>query len=300
MHAHDESFAPPSGAQVELGAGRYAAVVTEVGAGLRRLTRDGADLIDPYDAADVVTGCRGQLLAPWPNRIDGGRYEIDGEARQLDLSEPARGNAIHGLVRWSVWTVDERQDEGRVTLRHRLHPHPGYPHVLDLTVSYELEAATGLTAGFTARNRGATSAPWGFGAHPYLRAGRAGIDGCVLTLGAETVLTPDERGIPTGQGPVAGSPYDFRSGADLDGRVVDHAFTDLARDADDRTVARLLDPATGWKTELWADGSARTCRSTPAIDSGRRRVRAWPWSRCRARRMLSSPAPACAGWHPMT
>ena len=57
---------PPSGSQVALRAGPYEAVVTEVGAGLQLLTYDGADLIDPYDKSDVVTGCRGQLLQPWP------------------------------------------------------------------------------------------------------------------------------------------------------------------------------------------------------------------------------------------
>jgi aldose 1-epimerase len=246
---------PPSGEQLELQAGSYAAVVTEVGAGLRTLTYEGRDLIDPYDIGDAAGGCRGQLLAPWPNRVDGGRYEVDGELRQLDLSEPSRGNASHGLVRWSTWAVDERRTDAQATLRHRLHPHPGYPHVLDLTVSYDVDATTGLSVALTARNRGAVAAPWGFGAHPYLRAGRAGIDGCVLEMDAHTVLMADERGIPVGRASVTDGPFDFRRGARLDGQVVDHAFTDLDRDQDGRVVARLVDPVTGHSTALWADRS---------------------------------------------
>ena len=45
----------------------------------------------------------GQVLAPWPNRIRDGRYTFDGEAHQLALTEPARHNAIHGLVNWARW-----------------------------------------------------------------------------------------------------------------------------------------------------------------------------------------------------
>ena len=140
-------------------------------------------------------------------------------------------------------------------LRHRLHPHPGYPNVLDLAASYGLDEHAGLTVTLTARNAGTGRAPWGFGAHPYLRASRAGIDGCVLTLRAATVLPADDRGIPTGRAAVGDGPYDFRAGARLDGRTVDHAFTDLTRGPDGRTVVHLVDPDSGSGTALWADGS---------------------------------------------
>ena len=245
---------PATGAQVALQAGGYDAVITEVGAGLRSLTHRGADLIDPYDESDVVTGCRGQVLAPWPNRVDGGTYEVDGEVRQLDLSEPSRGNATHGLVRWAAWSTQDRQ-EAAVTVEHRLHAHPGYPHVLDLTISYALDADSGLTVTMIARNVGAGRAPWGFGAHPYLRAGRAGIDGCELRLEAATMLLADERGIPTGRSTTADGPYDFSAGTRLDGHTVDHAFTDLTRAGDGRATATLVDPATGAGVALWADES---------------------------------------------
>jgi len=36
---------------------------------------------------------------------------------QLDLSEPAKGNAIHGLTRWAGWQISENEP-GRVLLRH--------------------------------------------------------------------------------------------------------------------------------------------------------------------------------------
>ena len=51
---------------------------------------------------------RGQVLIPWPNRLEDGGYEFDGRRYQLPLTEPEQHNAIHGLVRSERWAVGER------------------------------------------------------------------------------------------------------------------------------------------------------------------------------------------------
>ncbi len=73
-------------------------------------------------------------MIPWPNRLRDGAYQFDDNDYQLALSEPAKGNAIHGLVRFANWTVAERSSD-RVTMAHVLHPQPGYPFALRLTIS---------------------------------------------------------------------------------------------------------------------------------------------------------------------
>jgi aldose 1-epimerase len=83
----------PSGHAVHLSAGGYEAVVVEVGAGLRSLTRGGWDVVAGYGPEEMATGGRGQLLLPWPNRIRDGRYAFGGREHQLPFSEPARRNA---------------------------------------------------------------------------------------------------------------------------------------------------------------------------------------------------------------
>ena len=93
----------PSGEQFELQHGDQRAVVVEVGAGLRSYRVGDRDVIDGYELGEHADGGRGQPLIPWPNRLRDGRYEWEGETHQLALSEPALGNAIHGLVRWRNW-----------------------------------------------------------------------------------------------------------------------------------------------------------------------------------------------------
>ena len=66
----------PSGAQVELALGRQRAVVTTVGAGLRTYSAGGREVLDGYGRDELCPSGRGQLLVPWPNRIEDGSYEF--------------------------------------------------------------------------------------------------------------------------------------------------------------------------------------------------------------------------------
>ncbi len=247
-----ETATPPSGDQWTIRRGGQEAVVVEVGGGLRTYTDDGRDVLHGYPIDQQCSGGRGQLLMPWPNRVRDGRYSFDGgKTLQLALSEPARQNAIHGLVRWAIWSLAQRSDSA-ITLGCRLRPQQGWSWSLDLSVSYEL-TDDGLTVTPRARNVGMTSAPFGFGAHPYLTAGEDRVDELSLTLPAGTSLEVDDRLLPTGLAPVDGE-GDFRGGRALGSTVLDTAYTGLDADADGRwrvTIARE-----GAATTLWADAAA--------------------------------------------
>ena len=188
------SAAPPSGEQYELRHGEQRAVVVEVGGGIRAYEATGRRILDGYPSERMASGGRGQPLLPWPNRLRDGRYEWDGQMLQLDLSEPAAANAIHGLLRWRNWSVGT-QTPSSVTMSHTLHPSPGYPFALSL-ITYELDTS-GLSVATRALNVGSSAAPYGVGFHPYLSPpGTALVDDCALRLPAATRLVADERGIP--------------------------------------------------------------------------------------------------------
>ena len=91
----------PSGEQYAISGSGYRAVVTEGGAALRVLEHDGRPFVDGFDEGEMSSGGRGQLLAPWPNRIADGSYTFRDRELQLALTEPSRHNASHGLVRWA-------------------------------------------------------------------------------------------------------------------------------------------------------------------------------------------------------
>lgn len=248
------AVAAPSGEQFEISCSGYRAVVTECGAGLRVLEHEGRALVDGYAEDEMASSGRGQLLVPWPNRIRDGAYSFGSRDLQLPLSEPGRHNASHGLVRWATWSLEEHTARS-VALRLRLMAQSGYPWSLDLHVVYDL-SADGLTVTQSATNLADEPAPYAHGAHPYLTVGPGPCDGWELTLPAATrSLSDPERKLPTGREAVDGTPYDFRVARPVRDTVLDHAFTDLARDGSGRATVELRDPSSGRAVALWVDAA---------------------------------------------
>jgi aldose 1-epimerase len=245
----DDSL-PLTGSQHEIAAGDYRATITELGANLRRLHAGDHPLITEYAADEVPPAGAGELLVPWPNRVDHGQYVFDGQTLQLDLSEPAAGNAIHGLTRWTSWQLVEIGPD-TAELGLRLLGRPGYPFFLELRARYRLSASDGLEVTVTARNAGRRPAPYGTGSHPYLQAGDGLVDDWRLEVPAGRWQPADNRGIPSGPPQdVTGTPYDFRDGRPIGDTVLDHALTELSRGADGRAWARLSGPL--GTVGLWA------------------------------------------------
>ena len=241
----------PSGEQIEIAAEEQLAIVVEVGGGLRAYSARGRAFLDGYGAEEMCSSSRGQVLIPWPNRLQNGSYDFDGRRHQLPLNEPERHNAIHGLVRWATWRAVARQPH-RVLMEHILHPQPGYPFFLRLGIEYTL-SASGLRVRTTATNVGAVPCPYGSGAHPYLTLGTATIDRLSLRVPGRTILRSDERGIPIGREAVEGTAYNFLEPRPIGAIALDHAFTDLDRDANGVARVELRDPDQGTRVSLWVD-----------------------------------------------
>jgi aldose 1-epimerase len=239
----------PSGEQFRLAHGDQEAVVVEVGGGLRAYRAGGRDVLDGYGEQAMATSGRGQVLIPWPNRVEDGRYRFDGRELQLPITEVSTGNAIHGLVRWASWTCSSR-DEDRAVLEHVLHPQPGYPFTLALRVEYTL-GPEGLRVETTASNAGDEPCPYASGQHPYLTVGTTTVDEVILHLPATRFLHSGDRGLPGDAGDVAGTRFDFRKPRPIGDTVLDTCFTGLERDGDGAVRARLEAPGER-RLELWA------------------------------------------------
>jgi aldose 1-epimerase len=225
-------------------------VVVEVGGGLRTYRAGDRDVLDGYGTDEMCPTGRGQVLLPWPNRLEDGTYEFDGRVHQLPLNEPEQRNALHGLARWSAWTLGEREPD-RVVVEHLLHPQPGYPFSLAVSIEYTL-SDSGLSVRTTATNVGPDACPYGCGAHPYLTLGTAIVDSLILTAPGRQVLRADERGLPTGQVAVEGTEYDFTQPRAIGSTRLDHCFTDLGRSEGVARVELRAPDGTAGLT-LWMD-----------------------------------------------
>lgn len=226
-------------------------MVATVGATVRAYEVEGRSVLDGFGADEVCPGGRGQLLMPWPNRVADGRYELAGTRQQLPIDEVELGHAIHGLVRWSDWRVEDQAPD-RVSLRHRLSARPGYPFPLDLFVEYRLSPA-GLAVTLVATNVGAESCPFGAGAHPYFMFPDTNVDALELCVRADDWLEMDARSIPRARRPVDRSSVDFRRPRVIGEARLDHAFTHLERDREG--IAETVLRHGGGAIRIWQDPS---------------------------------------------
>jgi aldose 1-epimerase len=243
----------PTGEQFVLetstSSGDLQATITAVAAGIRTLSINGIDLVPPYAEDQTPPMGAGIVLAPWPNRIRDGRWTHDGVEHQLAITEPARANAIHGLLRYTEYTPIARERDS-VTLSATIYPQLGYPYLLGTAVHYEL-VADGLKVTHYVENLGADAAPVALGSHPYLKIGGVPTGELTLRLNAASHIEVDDRLLPTGEVPVDDTEWDLRDGRRVGDLHLDDAFGEVA--SEDGVVLHTLAAPDGRTVSIWAD-----------------------------------------------
>lgn len=240
--------ADPTGTRFTLRAADVSAEVTEVGAALRALRVAGVDLVPAYPDDAPTPAASGIVLVPWPNRVRDGRWNDDGEERQLAITEPKFGNASHGLLRYTAYRV-ESQTDGSLTLRADVYPQTGYPYHLATRVTYAL-TADGIEVIHTIDNVGTDAAPVALGTHPYFQISDVDTADLTLQLEAEMWFRLDEQNIPVAEEPLDEA-HDLREPRRVGDLALDAAFAGLARDAHDRANTVLAAPD-GRRLVVWA------------------------------------------------
>ena len=179
---------------VAISHGDYAAEIALFGGAIKALTYRGAPLVESYDGKPPLMA--GVVLAPWPNRTEDGRFEWQGSAHQLEITEPERNNAIHGFaVDW--WRIKERT-ENRVILAFDIEPRHGWPWAIQLEATYALDEQ-GLHHQLTARTADPGEVPFAYGLHLYLSPQGAGAEEAVLSVDVGKRHVLDARNLPTGK-----------------------------------------------------------------------------------------------------
>ena len=224
------------------------AVISPVGASLMELTLSGNNVIE-----QAATGrpelYAGVVMAPWSGRIAGGKWiDETGAEQSLAINEPARNNALHGLVYDKSFAV-KKSTASSVELVIDIAATDGYPYALRLAVSYEIEDGQ-LYASFAVKNLSATKAPFSIGFHPYFSTAWADAP-LQLQVSAESVLELNENMIATGKVRVSDANKDLRAGEALSEVKLDDDFTDLEFVHGVATTKLLT--ASGSGLEVWQE-----------------------------------------------
>jgi aldose 1-epimerase len=117
-----------------------------------------------YDAA---------VLFPFANRIKNGTYLFKDVVYQLPCNEPAKNNAIHGLVYNKTFTVKHKEmstTHAAVTLVYEdAGLHQGFPFKYSMSLTYTLHDH-GLGFAIEVVNNDHKAFPFTLGWHPYFRS----------------------------------------------------------------------------------------------------------------------------------
>ncbi len=205
---------------IELASGEYQASIASYGGGIKALTFAGYPLVETYpDGVYPPMSC-GVVLAPWTNRTEDGEFNFQGTTYQLEINEPARGNAIHGFAR-TGWTVVSATSD-KATLELVITDKPGWPWTITLQAHYELDL-DGLHASYTATAD--QECPYAFGLHTYLSAWGAPANDCVLTIPLELNYPLNDRNLPEDD-PIPATEVipNITTGAPVKDMLLDHCF----------------------------------------------------------------------------
>lgn len=252
----------PTGQQFTISSGRYAAVVTEVGATLRSLTFDGSEVLWTFAEDEAPRGSMGRQLVPWPNRIRDGRYTFNGVEQQLPITEVPRNTALHGLGEGMAWRLVSHTDDS-VAMAATIYPQAGWDAVLDVEITHSVDE-DGLRVTVETRNIGSTSAPYGYGAHPYVAADLAN-SRLTLPFAKELAVDP-ERLLPIEIGPLSPE-HDFVSPRLVGDTFFDSAFVEpigdweITLETPERRVVFWAD-----HTQAWAQVYTTPTRDAMAIE----------------------------------
>lgn len=198
------------------------ATISTTGAAVLELVMDSKKLMSR--TSDPIKIFAGAVLAPWQNRLANGEYmDSNANLKSVPINEQNFGNALHGLVLTAEFDVIE-QTSNKVVLGTGISATEGYPHNLELKISYQI-SELGFLCEFIATNKSESVAPFVIGFHPYFTIGDP--KNATLVLPAQSYYPQDANKIPLSKTSVSGTDFDFRKQKALAGAVLDDYFTDL-------------------------------------------------------------------------
>ena len=219
-----------------------------VGASARR-EADWLVVTPPVDAATLaerdILKLGGFPLAPFCNRIEGGRFDFEGAGCKVPLNWPPDPSvAIHGLSWQRSWATDSHTADRLMLSQTIDEEYSAFRYAAELTFDVATEVAQ---TELTIRNIGERKLPFGVGFHPYFRR----TPQAVVAFETDGWLEPDARCLPVAWHPL-GSAQDARAGRLVDAfSGTDATFTGW------KQRAWLSWPELGARIELEAGGAAR-------------------------------------------
>jgi aldose 1-epimerase len=224
--------------------------------------------------------------APWANRLDepafyanGKRYAFNPEIGTVRAGNPSAG-FLTSARQWQVVEVKSDANQAWVTSRLDYYKHPEwmveFPFAQTYEMTYRLHDGV-LEVHLKIQNLSTDPLPVSIGFHPIYRLTDSPREDWTISVGARTqwVLSPAK--IPTGETRPIENFFPDPHNAALKDYVLDHVFSDMARDGSGRAVMSVkgktqkLEFMYGPKyqaTVIWSPGSNTFASTIPPERGG--------------------------------
>jgi aldose 1-epimerase len=205
-------------------AGQRLGLVPSLGGGVAawQLERrpDLLDLWRPWDGRNPdMYSLASFAMVPWSNRISKGGFDHDGQFYPMVCNRLGEPYPIHGDGWLQPWTLKQPADDTLV-MSLQSHQFAGNPYEYEATQTFRLVQG-GLDQTVRVTHTGFDPLPYGLGLHPwFLRTQRAWLHADVQGVwlsGADPLPLMHTTDFPPG--------WDLGNGVDVNGTLVDNAFT---------------------------------------------------------------------------
>lgn len=213
------------------------------------------DIVCGYESEKEYDSGMGEILSPFPGRVDKGKFQFEGKNYQLKNVKLNKGNPLHELVRnesWQVKKTAENKIEATFQLKASKFGSKGFPFSLNYLVKYQL-SSFGLTIITEVKNVGPENAPFGLGFHPYFAVAPK-VNEMIWQVPAKKLVefSPDLK--PTGKLLEIGKTnLDFRKSQKIGNRIIDNCFYNLIRDGKGIFKSTLKNEAGTKEITIWQD-----------------------------------------------
>ncbi len=242
--------------EIELNYKNQSLVINILGGGIKEyyLVKNGQkeNIIYGYSKDEEKSGSMGDILFPFPGRIENSEYTFEGKKYKLSGLKIKDGHAIHGFAKLAIWKLINKTENSATlsfSMTKKEYEAKGFPFGLTINVTYSL-SGKGLMCSAEILNMGDEAAPFGLGFHPYFSINGAKVDEMFLQIPANKMVEFAPNLKPTGQFLEIDGDLDFGTQKKIGDLVIDNCFTDLNYENDEAKTTLSVGDV---KITIWQD-----------------------------------------------
>ena len=180
-------------------------LVPEFGATLLELNFNGKNILDSYKTPEHLASgdwSKSAILFPFPNRLDDGKYNVNGIDYQFPINEKGRNNALHGLgfdKSYEVKGMTVQEDFASVSCVYQSKGNnSAYPFTFLFEITFTIKNSNEFEVEMYFTNESNHAIPIGLGWHPYFILDEESNDSWLQLPNCKKVEVNDKM-IPTGE-----------------------------------------------------------------------------------------------------